>query len=181
MERLIYRVHSLCFFAQDLCFRAVKGINKMEEIFHILSYEEGCAEFSKKKPTQTSNNNKSPQKPTHMQIPHTCKTFEGKEALDQRPYVGEGNTPLFHPGIVASLLWAEGLHPCDRSISSHSADVFFFFFFQMRISKLLCCPALSALPSFAWQKYVMFVVNVLDYYLVLVLKQDLVPRYDDSS
>lgn len=55
-----------------------------------------------------------------------------------------------------------------------------FFLFQIPISKLLCCPALSSLSSFAWQKHVMFVVNVLDY-LVLVLKHYLVPRVTGSS
>lgn len=60
--------------------------------------------------------------------------------------------------------------------------IFFFFpfFFQIPINKLLCCPALSSLSSFAWQKHVTFVVNVLDYCLVLVLKHCLVPRWYDS-
>lgn len=58
--------------------------------------------------------------------------------------------------------------------------IIFFFSFQIPISKFQCRPALSSLSSFAWQKHVSFVVNVLDYYLVLVLNHYLVPKYYDS-
>lgn len=106
------------------------------------------------------------------------KSCPFKEALDQRPYVGQGDTPLFHPQFVASLLWAEGhLRPSDGNVHSHSADYLFFSFKSLLVS--LCCPALSSLSSFAWQKHVIFIVNVLDYYLVLVLKHYLVLRYYD--
>lgn len=77
--------------------------------------------------------------------------------------MGEENTPLFHPEIVgqqssSSLWWKPQL-------------LFYpLLFLQIRISKLPCCPALSLLLSFVWQKYVTFVVNVLDYYFVLILK-----------
>lgn len=86
------------------------------------------------------------------------------------PYMGEGNTYRFCPQIVASFLWAgDHLHPSDANTSSCSAD--YLFFFQIFISRLLCCPAHSSSSSFAWHKHVIFFfVNVLNYGLVLVPK-----------
>lgn len=111
------------------------------------------------------------------------KSCPFKEVLGQRPYVGEGNTPLFPPQILY-WLW----HPsCGQRVifilvmeTSALILLMIFFFFQIPISKFLCCPVLSSLSSFAWQKRMTFVVGVLGYYLVLVLKHYLVPRYHDS-
>lgn len=104
-------------------------------------------------PKQEKKNHET--KPTQVQTPHTCKIFEDDEALGQMPYMGEGNIYLFCPQTVASFLWAgDHLHPSDANTSSRSAD--YLFFFQIFISRLLCCPAHSSSSSFAWHKHVIF-------------------------
>lgn len=55
-------------------------------------------EIQNKKPKTQKKPYKT--KPTHVQMPHTCKIFEGNEALDQMSHMGEGSTSLFCPQIV---------------------------------------------------------------------------------
>lgn len=85
----------------------------------------------KKTPNKTKNPTpKQQQNQTKYmsKSPMLVKSCPFREALGQRPYVGKGNTPLFYPEIVVSLLRAEGyLHPCDGNVSPHSADYLFLF------------------------------------------------------
>lgn len=169
-------VHSLFFFTEDLCFRAVKGFNKMEEVFHFISYEEGYAEFSKKPKPKTTTKPKQ----TYVQITYAYykilslqRSFRS-EALCERGKYSSLPSPIcgISPvgrGSSSSFWWKRQPSFCWLS---------FFFSFKSQLVSW-CCPALSLFSSFAWQKHVTFVVNVPDYYLVLVLKHYLVPRYYD--
>lgn len=130
--------------------------------------------FSKKPPPITTT---KPEQ-MHVWIPYACykiwslqRNFRLEALCGWRKY-----SPL--PSPNCGVLLCVEAHLVHVMETSALILLIIFFCFQIPISKLLCCPALSSLSSFAWQKHVMFVVNVLDYYLVLVLNY-LVPRYYD--